>query len=199
MQATAPPSAALVAKIVDFETNLYTAQIYDNSVGNLNTRQIGAGPANLIDQPFFVGINDAFGLTQKRYPFDPNVFTFYEDWLPHSSQQSGRQMPDGHGSPSQPSSTSAEQSVARGERLFNTRQFTISGVAGLNDVVGKTAIKGTCSSCHSNPDIGSNALPLSAEHGHCRWRAAHTGLAPIYAAQQKNGCHWRKRRIPARR
>ncbi len=170
MQATAPPSAALVAKIVDFETNLYTAQIYDNSVGNLNARQIGAGPVNLIDLPFFAGINDAFGLAQKRYPFDPNVFTFYEDWLPHSSQQSGRQSSgrqdsQGHHSPDQPASTPAEQSVARGERLFNTRQFTISGVAGLNDVVGKTAIKGTCSSCHSNPEVGSNALPLLLNTG----------------------------------
>lgn len=100
------------------------------------------------------------------------MFNFYEDWLPQLSRQSGGHAQEDHNarlgdhnSPRQSSPTPAEQSVARGERLFNTRQFTISGVAGLNDIVGKTAIKGTCSSCHSNPNIGSNALPLLLNTG----------------------------------
>jgi len=54
MQAQEPPTDAQVAEIVDFETHLYTSQIYDLSVGNLNTRQLGAGPVNLIALPFFL-------------------------------------------------------------------------------------------------------------------------------------------------
>ena len=161
MQATQPPTDAQIAQIVDFETHLYTSQIFSNDAGNLNTRQTGAGPANLVNLPYFPGINDAFGRARNRQPFDAEVFTFYEDWLPRQSRKLGAQNP--RDMPPQP--TPAQQSVAFGEKLFNTRQFTISGVAGLNDVTGRASIRGTCSSCHSATDIGSNALPLLLNTG----------------------------------
>jgi len=159
MQSPKPPTAAQVAQIIDFETHLYTSQIYDNSAGDLDTWNIGAGPDDLLILPFFPGINDAFGFVHNRQPFNPDVFTFYEDWLPHPPRRHGG-PPDPNGPPSE-----AQQSVARGEELFNHRQFVIRGVAGLNDVLGKPAIKGACSSCHSTPSVGSNALPLLLNTG----------------------------------
>lgn len=147
MQAKEDPTALQIAQVIDFETHLYTSQIYSNRVGNLNTPLIGAGPQNLISLPFFPGINDAFGLTPNLQRFNPNVFTFFDTWL----------------SPASP--TPDQASVGRGEKLFNTRPFIISGVAGLNDITGRPVIKGTCSSCHSAPSIGSNALPLLMNTG----------------------------------
>jgi len=44
----------------------------------------------------------------------------------------------------------ARRSVARGEALFNTRPINITGVVGLGDRVG------TCSGCHSVPNIGNS-------------------------------------------
>jgi cytochrome c peroxidase len=61
------------------------------------------------------------------------------------------------------SRTAARQSVARGERLFNTRPISIEGVAGLNDDLGVATIPGTCSTCHDSPNLGhhSVAAPLN--------------------------------------
>jgi len=52
------------------------------------------------------------------------------------------------------------QSIARGEVLFNTRQFDITGVTGLNDLpgFGGDHIVGTCSRCHNNANVGNDAF-----------------------------------------
>ena len=189
MQGIVPPTDTEISQILDFETHLYTTQIFDNSIGNIDTFQIGAGPQNLIDLLFHPGINDAFGLIRNKQPFNPNVFTFYTasdpdfDFnhnRPRPSSQNGAPPPrnggpqsnrgqQSNGRPPQPLPLTPPQqarfSVARGENLFNTRQFDITDVPGLNDVVGKTRITGTCSSCHSVPRVGSNALPLLLNTG----------------------------------
>ena len=50
-------------------------------------------------------------------------------------------------------------SIARGETIFNTRTFTISNVAGFNDVsfVGN-GFKGTCATCHIQAGSGSDVF-----------------------------------------
>jgi cytochrome c peroxidase len=173
MQAKTPPSAEQVAQIIDFETHLYTAQVFDNSVGRLDARQFGAGPDALVRLPFFPGINDAFGLADNRSRFDPEVFDFYEDWQPERMRRQGMRPP-----------TPAQQSVARGEQIFNSRQFVIRNVAGLNDVAGRRAIVGTCSSCHSVPGVGSNALPLLLNTGIADG-ARRTADMPLYTLVNK--------------
>jgi cytochrome c peroxidase len=171
MQSAAAPTNAQVAQIVDFETHLYTSQIFDNSAGSLNTNQIEAGPGDLIRAAFFPGINDAFGLIRNRQAFDPEVFTFYGDWLAHDSRQSRKP-------------SDAQQAVARGERLFNSKQFVIRAVPGLNDLTGKPALKGTCSSCHSAPGVGTNALPLLLNTGIADG-ARRTADMPLYTLRNK--------------
>jgi len=54
------------------------------------------------------------------------------------------------------SSQAARASISRGQDIFNNRQFTTSGVTGLNDTRGNPAT-GTCAGCHSNQDVGSSA------------------------------------------
>jgi cytochrome c peroxidase len=97
----------------------------------------------LASQQFFVGINDSipasFGFNPTSAPFNPNIFNLFGAWA------------------SSPSSTRA--SIARGEVLFNSKPITISGVAGINDVVGLPAsFSGTCGTCHDTPDVGNHSV-----------------------------------------
>ncbi|MGA2408876.1 MAG: hypothetical protein ABSG46_00605 [Candidatus Binataceae bacterium] len=60
------------------------------------------------------------------------------------------------------------ESVARGEDLFNNFEFTIAGVAGLNDVTkgivnGGPDTTGTCATCHNQTYSGSDSFK-GAEH-----------------------------------
>jgi cytochrome c peroxidase len=60
-------------------------------------------------------------------------------------------------------------SIARGEVLFNTKDFTISGVNGLNleaaDPLGQTSITGNCTTCHDSPNVGSHSEKLALNIG----------------------------------
>lgn len=58
-------------------------------------------------------------------------------------------------------SFSMRASVARGQAIFNTRAFTISNVAGLNDTQGNNALVGTCSSCHNMTGNGNSTFNSS--------------------------------------
>ncbi len=50
------------------------------------------------------------------------------------------------------------QSIARGERIFNERQFTIANERGLNDVTVNPRPGQTCSTCHNNTNAGGDAF-----------------------------------------
>jgi cytochrome c peroxidase len=50
-----------------------------------------------------------------------------------------------------------QQSVARGEMLFNNRPMRITAVAGFNDGQGQAEVIGTCTSCHNTPNVGSDS------------------------------------------
>ena len=45
----------------------------------------------------------------------------------------------------------ARRSVARGQEIFNTRPINVTGVGGVSDFTG------TCSSCHSSPNMGNTS------------------------------------------
>ena len=59
--------------------------------------------------------------------------------------------------------TAARESVARGEALFDRKPISITGVGGLNDVLGQPVIVGTCTTCHDTPNVGNHsvAAPLN--------------------------------------
>ena len=59
----------------------------------------------------------------------------------------------------------AQGAIARGERLFNERQFVISGVSGFNDTPGRQQFLGTCSSCHNAANVGSFTLNRTMDLG----------------------------------
>jgi cytochrome c peroxidase len=143
-QAKNPPTAAQQAHIVQFESQLYSAQNDDNLAGSLGDECDG-GPQKLSGATFFLGMNDPFGRNPTGAPYNPVIFNLYGYW-----QQDGSHW---------------RASIERGERIFNSRPIVIAGVAGLNDIVGQAVITGTCGTCHDTPNAGSQSLPMPMNIG----------------------------------
>jgi hypothetical protein len=140
-----------IQQIVDFETGIYTAQARDNRAGILNAQGAAGGPISVSQQEFFLGINDPVGLNPSGAAFNPVVFTLFDSWATLRSS---------HSDPL----TDLRASVARGQQIFNTKTFTISGVAGLNDqtfsngVTVPASFTGTCTICHDSPNAGDHSM-----------------------------------------
>ena len=63
------------------------------------------------------------------------------------------------------SRTAAQQAVARGEALFNSRPIAIPGVAGLNDDLALAAMQGTCTTCQNTPNVGNQSVAAPLDIG----------------------------------
>jgi cytochrome c peroxidase len=168
-----PPTPAQVQQIVDFETKLFTAQIRDRQAGELDEDGAKGGPVNLSKQPFFLGINDPLGGNPTGAPFSPIIFDIFRKWEQIADRDFGEL-------------TAARRSVARGEKLFNTLNIPITGVAGINDVLCKPdpahsitcavpcqvdavacgqPVQGFCGTCHDTPNVGDHSLPAPLDIG----------------------------------
>jgi len=152
--------------IVAFETGLFTTQTVDNDAGNLHAEGGLGGPVTLSGQPFFIGMNNVLGPK-----FNPRVFTLYDAWL------------DLHSSDTTPTNR-ARASIARGQEIFNTRPITISGVKGVNDVLGVPSFGGTCSTCHDTPSAGDHSTSLPLDLG-LTDESRRTPDMPLYTFRKK--------------
>lgn len=162
-QAPAPPPAAIVNQIVDFESSLYSAQLVDRRAGALTEGGAHGGPMALLAQPFTQGENniDANG----NVP-DPQVFDTYAAWT-HSDAPH-------------------RAAIARGEAIFNSRPILITGVGGLNDALNQPVITGTCSTCHNAANVGDHSSVGFLNIGTAD--AAHrTPDLPLYTVQCADG------------
>jgi hypothetical protein len=151
------PAAAQLREIVEFELGVVAAQQRDRAAGTLNADGARGGVQTLARQPFCVGINDPLGM-RPAMPgaclavsrgLDPVVFTLFGAW--HSAASPDR------------------QAIARGEALFNTRQFVIDNVPGLNgnagDPVSGPIATGTCTVCHDTPNAGNHSVAMALNIG----------------------------------
>jgi hypothetical protein len=144
-QANAAPTSDQQNQIVTFESGIFTAQIFDNVAQNLNAYGGNGGPVALSQEPanFFIGVNDPLGNNPTGKPFNPNIFDLYKSPSWSNSQANGTQQ---------------RNSIARGEVVFNTTQINITGVTGLNDVLGMPSIPGFCGTCHDTPNVGNHSV-----------------------------------------
>jgi cytochrome c peroxidase len=144
-QATTAPTSAQQQQIVNFESGVFTAQLFDNKARFLDGDDAAGGPVALQKQlgGFFIGINDPLGLNPKGTPFTPAIFDLYQAW--RNIGGSGDEA-------------AYRRSVARGEDLFNNTRINITGVAGLNDVLNQPSIPGFCGTCHDTPDVGNHSV-----------------------------------------
>ncbi len=123
---------AQVNTIVALESSLSTAQLVDTAAGPLDAVCAQGGPQAVAVQPFHAGINDPFGRDPLHGAYTADVFTEYSPWS---------------------AGTAAQQSIARGEALFDTRTFAVINVAGIPDQP-----KATCSTCHDTPGTGGHSI-----------------------------------------
>jgi cytochrome c peroxidase len=166
-QGNAAPTSAQQQQIVDFEgcttaftpvpcantrsgTGLFTAQIVDRRAGYLADDGASGGPISLAQElgSFFICINDPFGCNGQS--FSPVIFTAYDAW----GKLTG-------GDPA----TEARLAIARGEQAFNSVPITITGVAGINDVLGEPSVQGFCGTCHDTPNAGNHSVKAPLDIG----------------------------------
>ena len=173
-QAPNPISSAQREAIVAFETALATAQLWDEDARGLRAAGANGGAEAIFDQAFYYGINDNLGDYQTHAPFTPNVFNIFDAW----------QDLQGGGSTDE-----ARRAVARGQATFNSKAFTISGVAGLNfnspfDPPLPASFQGTCTTCHDTPNSGNHSIvaPLNIGLADASRR---TPDLPLYTLQEK--------------
>lgn len=138
--------------IVNFETGLYTAQAQDHGAGDMAAEGAKGAPQAISQQEYYIGINDPAGLDPTNpvpFNFSTRIFNIYDAW-----QNAGNPQ---------------RRAIARGQAIFNTKTFTITGVAGLNGftfsngVTGPATIVSTCGICHDSPNVGNHsvAAPLN--------------------------------------
>jgi hypothetical protein len=131
--------------IVNFELNLATAQQVVRSAGSLDAGHAEGGPVNLANQNFYVTINDVLGADVMNHTFIPDSMTLFQAW---------ENSPD-----------PTRASIARGAKLFGSKQINITDVGGLNDDLQMPLIKGTCTSCHDTPNVGNHSVALPIDIG----------------------------------
>ena len=142
-QAKKAPSPEQQQQIVAFEMALSTAQDFDTDAGSLEANTASGGPTAVVNQPFYIGINDPLGLNPFNTPFNPVAFTLFNDAWTNAASGAARAQ---------------RASIVRGQTLFNSKPINIIGVGGLNDATGLPLIKGTCTTCHDSPNVGNHSV-----------------------------------------
>jgi hypothetical protein len=192
-----PLTQAQRASIVDFETALASAQIFDRKAGDLHDEGARGGPSETFKQTFYIGINDNFGDSKTGAPFSPVIFNLYDAWTNLKDHDRGHgyndgrghdnDRRDGHGNGHDDDNNEARRAVARGQALFNSRKFAITGVSGINDeaVFGKPAsLTGTCGTCHDTPNGGSHSIVAPLNIGLVD-ASRRTADMPLYTLRNK--------------
>jgi hypothetical protein len=145
---------AVLDQIVNFETSLRTAQVESKVAGRLDEAGAKGGIGELSKATFYQGINDPLGGDRPGTTFDKEAFKLFGNWLnfqPKTYDDKAKAQAE------------ARRAIARGEKLFNTRTFSITDVRGLN--LGQKPIEGTCTTCHDTPSVGNHSVPLPLDIG----------------------------------
>ncbi|HJU17958.1 MAG TPA: hypothetical protein VJ770_15995 [Stellaceae bacterium] len=144
-QAAQPPTSAQQQQIVAFERGLYTAQLFDAGAKSLSTNGATGGPVAVADAlaGFYPGVNDPFDGNPRGIPFTSEIFTLYGKW---------------GGFPGAGPTSAARQAIIRGQDVFNQTRINITGVTGINDVLGVPVVSGSCGTCHNTPNAGNHSL-----------------------------------------
>jgi hypothetical protein len=179
LQVAAPLTAAQIARIVDFENQVFVAQVTSAAAGSLvepggppafGPRQLAAGDAGVL------------GNNTTRY-----VFPMDGKWtrLPRSDNQAANTR------------NAARESIARGHDVFMFRTFWIRDSMHLNTVGLGNPAKRTCATCHGMHmtgldtangwmDIGTTNLPWAAEVPLNPWTEAKPQM-PLFRVTCKAG------------
>jgi hypothetical protein len=156
------PADADVRQILDFEQQIYAAQITHSGAGNLVE---AGGPPALGPAALAAGRTSVLGNNTTNY-----VFPMGEAWK--ALPRTGNAIEDAR--------NEFRESVARGHDVFFFRTFWIEGAMHINTVGLGNPIKRTCSTCHGMHmtgmdtangwmDVGTTNLPWATEPERSPW------------------------------
>jgi hypothetical protein len=137
--------------IVKYENALYTAVAEDDIAGDLHGDKAKGGPTDIPKLQFYIGINDPLGMNPTGKQFNPRAMTMFDEW----KKFVGKTKPE----------EARKGSIYRGEEIFNTKTFTVSGVGGLNDALGVETLTVTCTTCHNTPNVGNHSVAMALNVG----------------------------------
>jgi hypothetical protein len=192
----APLSDAQRQSIVDFETALATAQITDREAGDLHADGAKGGPAEILKQPFYVGINDNFGDSKTGAAFSPVIFNLFDAWAKNTKRDADYGRGDDHGGYGDDhghngghggNDDAARAQIARGQALFNGKAIVITGVSGINDEPAfgsPKSLTGTCGTCHDAPNGGDHSVVAPLNIG-LTDASRRTADMPLYTLRNK--------------
>ncbi len=170
----AAPAASIQAAVA-LEMEQFTAQVTDTKAGALNAAGGKGGPAMLSAQAYAPGENTG---TPPQPAF--TVYAAWETLVPASNASTA---------------VLAQASIGRGEKIFNTRAISITGVGGLNDIasqggVVRSVITGTCSTCHNSPNAGNSSKGLMLNEGQAHVSLRTPDLPLITLSHKSDGKLW---------
>ena len=160
--------------IVGFQSQLFTAQVFDNSAKSLTAVGAKGGPFALSKNEFYFGINDLeAGDYRTGANFTQRAMNLYDSWINPPAD------------PDIPSAdaekvAAARKSIARGQGLFNNRPIILNNVGGLKNA----SVRGTCTTCHNTPNAGSHPIPLLFNLG-LSDASQRTSDLPLYTLRNK--------------
>jgi len=130
--------------IIAFETQLYTAQSSDERAGDLTSGGAQGGPDALAQAK----------AAQLQSSTANPIWGEFAAWAQASGQSAN-------------SDTQAEfrASVARGAKLFASRQFLVSDSTGINDTGFGNPVRNSCAFCHNMLHIGLDVAPGQVDLG----------------------------------
>jgi len=146
------------------QLGLFFAQSIDKAAGRLDADGATGGPFNLVNQPFYVGINDIQGNDPMTHTFTNKIFNLFDSWAHYAQEDEHGECGDDR--------AGARAAIYRGQEIFNNKAFDISGVNGLNDALAQPVIHGTCGTCHNAPNVGGHSVYRlfnigTADEGRC--------------------------------
>ncbi|MET0386620.1 MAG: hypothetical protein ABW321_11705 [Polyangiales bacterium] len=153
---TAPPTAAQLQQILDFETRIYTAQSFDSRAGDLTVGAQG-GPRALADAP----------AARLQSTASNPIWGEFAAWA---------EPPDPVDPPTGPldPQLAHRRSIARGAKLFAGRQFLVTDSTGINDTGFGNPVRNSCAFCHNMLHAGLDVAPGQVDLGttnfpHATW------------------------------
>ena len=156
LQLSVAPSEALLSTIVDFECQVYTAQVSD--LRGWQSAQKGS-PQGL--GPLSLTIAAGHSAYLKRAGDGAPVFQSFDNWK--GATDDGEQE--------------FRRSVMRGAKIFVGRHFEIKGAKGLNNSA--APISGTCASCHDIFMSGMSSAPW-IDTGSTEFAMGHSRDGPAF-------------------
>ena len=129
----------------DFMFGVIFAQSFDFHAGRLDANGAHGGPAALLAQDFYIGINDNAGHDPHGLPFNPNVFNIYDAWATYAGVNDD-------------SVAGARGAIYRGQGIFNS----VGKCSGCHDApnVGSHSVVQFFNTGTAEPPKCSPVLPL---------------------------------------